>query len=301
MSEWIFFTILAPILWACSNVIDTGVRRNYVGSDSALTWFFCAIRLIPVIVLIFIFGYQFEINSSFWLIFFAGIFWTVPFYFYYKALNSEETSRVVLFMQTLPIVTFIIAAVFFGERLGMNQLIAFVLIFIGSLFAAVKKIETKWKVSVAFFLIFLSVVGWSVSDVVFKYISPNFHSFWEAMIVYLAGGSLPAFLLFLFPSQSKKVFSHLKGVPRIGWFLMSLSFFIGVGGSVSFAYALTLGSVSLSSVIIGIQPLFVFIFGHIFSRIFSAIPREPLDAFGLLSKACALVFVLVGLWYLGLN
>jgi len=82
---------------------------------------------------------------------------------------------------------------------------------------------------------------------------------------------------------------------------MSLSFFIGVGGSVSFAYALTLGSVSLSSVIIGIQPLFVFIFGHIFSRIFSAIPREPLDAFGLLSKACALVFVLVGLWYLGLN
>src|SRR3989338_9639822 len=102
MSEWFFSDILAPILGACSNVIDTGVRRNYVGSDSALTWFFCAIRLIPVIVLIFIFGYQFEINSSFWLIFFAGIFWTVPFYFYYKALNSEETSRVVLFMQTLP-------------------------------------------------------------------------------------------------------------------------------------------------------------------------------------------------------
>ncbi|MEK7547634.1 MAG: EamA family transporter, partial [Patescibacteria group bacterium] len=116
MFDWIFFTMLAPIFWACSNVIDTGVRRNYVGSDSALTWFFCAVRLVPVIVLLILFGHKFEINSSFWMIFFAGIFWTVPFYFYYKSLKFEEPSRVVLFMQTLPIVTFIIAAVFFGER-----------------------------------------------------------------------------------------------------------------------------------------------------------------------------------------
>ena len=301
MFDWIFFTMLAPIFWACSNVIDTGVRRNYVGSDSALTWFFCAVRIVPVIVLLFIFGYQFEINSSFWMIFFAGIFWTIPFYFYYKSLKTEETSRVVLFMQTLPIVTFIIAAVFFGERLGVNQMVAFVLIFIGSLLAAVKKSETKWKVSAAFFLIFLSVVGWSVSDVVFKYISPNFPSFWEAMMVYLAGGSLPAFLLFLLPSRSKKVFSHFKGVPRIGWFLMTLSFVLGVGGSIFFAYALTLGSASLTSVIIGVQPLFVFIFGHILSKIFVLIQRESVDKFGLLSKTAALAFVLVGLWYLGLN
>ena len=79
-------------------------------------------------------------------------------YFFYKALEFEETSRVILIMQFLPVFILILAAILIGERLNMYQLIAFVLILAGSVLAAVKKMESGWRFSKAFVLVVLATL-----------------------------------------------------------------------------------------------------------------------------------------------
>ena len=58
MTDWIVFAVLAPILWGVSNVIDVGVRRHYVKSDTAMMWFLAITRLPIIIVFLILFGIE---------------------------------------------------------------------------------------------------------------------------------------------------------------------------------------------------------------------------------------------------
>lgn len=294
---WLFFAILSPICWAFCNPLDSGLRRYFIKNDLVLTCLSALARLPVVVVLLFLFREDLVLGWPFFGMLLSGVLWTLPFIFYYKSLECEETSRVVLILQFMPVFVLSLAAILIKETLNLSQFIAFVLILSGSILAAFKKIETKWHFSKVFFFMVLAALMWALADVLFKKFAVYFPNFWSAFAVDIFGSSLPAFFLFLIP-RYRKFIVEMKNMPMRGWKFFIVSVTFGTFGSLTFAYALTIGKAALTSVISGIQPLFALFFGCFLARFFREIPGESLLKVDLITKALSFVLMFSGLVYL---
>ena len=298
MNSWLIFSLLGPMFWAMTNLLDAALRRHFIKDELALTWFMTLFRFVLAFILFFIFGGVIEFNWVLVALFVAGMFWTLPLYFYFKAVEFEEPSRVALFTQMIPIFVLLIASVFIGEELSRPQFFAFALILLGGAVAAFKRINKKWHFSQAFPLIILAAFFWAVSDVMFKYFAAEFPDFTSAFLLYFIGAGLPAVLIIFFPKKSKEILKPYKTLSLKGWLLTTLSLSAGVAGSAFFTYALTLGKASLTAVIIGLQPLFAFALGWIFSLFIKEVEPESVKFTDIVFKLLALFLILLGLFYL---
>jgi len=297
-SEWLFFALASPLLWAFTYILDSAVRRCHIKNEWVMTWVASVIRL-PIILLFFIF-FGFEFPGWFGVgMILAGLLWTLMFVPYLKALELEEASRVALFISLLPIFAFIFGTLLLGETLTSSQGVAFVLIFFGGALAAIKRLKGLWHFSRAFWLMLVASAFWALSDVLFKQFSVEFSGFMPAFALFLAGGILTGVLLPLSPSirRALKTFSHTKISPK-AWAMLLASSLIGIMGSLSFAYALIIGKVALTSVLAQIQPLFVFIFTLLLSRFLKDVSPEEVTPRDLFFKGASFVMIGVALIYL---
>lgn len=295
---WLFFAILAPIFWGFGNPIDAALRRTSMKDDVVMTAVFAVTRLPFALVLLFLFGGGIVFGWPFFWIFFSGVIWMLGFVFYYRAMQLEEVSRVVLILQFQPIFILLIAAVMIRESLTFSQFAAFLLILCGSILAAMKKKGSKWHFSKAFWLMLLADVMWCFADVIFKKFVVYFPNFWSAFSVDLLGSSLLGAFLFFLPTH-RKIYKAFQLNVR-SWSLVVTSAIFGTLGSLVFAYALTLGKASLTTVIIGIQPLFALIFSLSLHHFLKEIPGESLAKTDLLIKFASFVLIIGGLIALSL-
>jgi len=295
MNNWLFFALSAPLMWAFTNIFDGALRKTFIKNDLALTWLSAAIRLPFVILFFLISGFSFPGAYAFAGIFISGLLWTLPMYFYYKALEAEDPSRISLLMQLVPIFTLPIAHFAINERLSSFQICAFVVLIFAGVFASLKKMPAGWRFSKAFFLIALSCLLWASSDVLFKQFATAFPDYLSAFSVDMLGAFMASFLLFFMPKSRIKVFESVRGAPLKAWLLVIASATLGIIGGLSFTYALTLGKVSLTSVLIGTQPLFVLVVGILLARFIRGLSKEDLGKEALIAKAVSFVLVIIGL------
>ncbi|MBU0727076.1 DMT family transporter [Patescibacteria group bacterium] len=295
MNNWLLFTIAAPILWAVTNVMDGALRKHFVKSNFALTWIFALARLPFVILFFIIAGIEIPSPITAIMVFIGGVFWTLPMMFYFRALETEEPSRVALVMQMLPIFTLLIAYFALGERLTGMQGVAFIFLVAGGAFAALKKLEGKWRWSFAALLVMMAALLWATSDVVFKKYEVEFTNFLSAFAIYFLGSFFFSLVSMAHPEGRKKVTTYFKNLPLRAWIMITASLLTGIGGSVSFAYALTLGKASLTSVIIGTQPLIVVLLGIILAGTTKEIQRERLNKNEVFLKGTSFILILIGL------
>lgn len=300
MTYWLFFALITPLLWGFANVMDCVIRRHFVKDDMAATWFLSITRL-PVIIAIFLIaGFKMpkEIVPVLFMIF-GGMLWMFPYVLYYKAIEFEEPSRVILLMQLTPVFTIILAFLGIKEILTITQSLAFILLFLGGSLAAIKRLQTgNWHLSRACWMIIFSSLLWAAADVIFKKFEPQFFSFWDAFAFYLIGGFLFAVFMFLIPSGRKNLTKHFFSLPGRVWKLLFINQVAGLTGSLTFVYALTLGKASLTTVFIGIQPLFVFVLGFLLKRFVPEIQYEDLNKKSLLLKASSFILIIIGLFFL---
>lgn len=298
MNSWLIFALFAPVLWGFSNVLDAAIRRNFVKNDSAMTFFLALTRLPFIIVFFIITGFKIPPVQAVIFMLIGGVFWMLPFIFYYKALEFEEPSRVVLLMQTAPIFVLLISFFAINETLTAYQLLAFVLIIVGGVFAAIKKLKGIWRFSKAFWLVIFATFLWAASDVIFKKFEPEFFTFLNGFAFYFLGSFLAAPLLLAVSPDRGKILKSFSGLPRRAWTLLITDQISGISGSLTFAYALTLGKASLTSALISIQPIVVILFSIILSRFIKEVILEDLSKTTLIFKGASLLFILAGLLFL---
>lgn len=298
MNSWLLFAILGPILWGCANVFDSAARRHYVKNDLAMTWYLALTRLPIVIILFLIAGPALPPLPAALKMLATGFFWVVPFLFYYKALEREEPSRVVLLIQPIPIFVFLIAFLFLGEHLSLYQGIAFMLVFLGGICAALKKIEGVWHFSKVFWIMMAASVMWACADVLFKYLEPQFANFFTAFAFFFFGSLIFAIFLPFFGGGYRKTVQHFRGLPGRAWFILAMSPCIGVFGTIAFFYALTIGKASLTTVLQALQPLAVFIFGLIMAPLLFEVYKEEVHKQAMILKIASFILIGVGLFFL---
>jgi drug/metabolite transporter (DMT)-like permease len=291
---WLLFALLGPTLWAFGNVLDGALRRKFIPDDLTLTWVMSALRM-PIALGLLFFTQVF--SAGFWpfiILLISGFLLTMPFWFYYKALKKEDVSRIVVLIQIVPIFTLVIGHFVLNEQLTGIQGIAFLLLLSAGICAALKPTKKKLKLSSALLLMILATFLWAISDVLFKAYSASYGSFWDAYTAYLLGGSLTVFVLYkpMRRTAPKKIFRTLS---FRGWVYVLLSYAFGTLGTVAFTYALTLGKVSLTSVMMGVQPLVALVIGVVLAPLLPELVKEDLSKKSLILKAISFVLVIAGL------
>ncbi len=290
---WIILTLTAAFIWAISSLFDKFILSHEL-KDPLLATAISGIVSSPIFLIPALF-LKSSILISFNLIliiFFAGIFAVIAFYFYLVAVRSAEISRVSSFLSITPIFVLFFAFVFLGERLTSLNYFGIVLLVFGSFLISLKKnSHSKYNISKAFFIILLASLFYALRDVIVKFASLNI-SIWSVMFWLGLGICFTSVFMFIkhHPHLRKKA---VKGIRHL--------IFIRIISSISlliFLVAVSLASVSLVSALVKLQILLVFIGTLVLSNFHPHILKEKITAPIVIQKLVAIIAILAGAFLL---
>ena len=139
MTFAIFLAIFASFLWATTNHIDKFLLNwideswNSIKTLMVFSTLIAWIIFLPVWLIIS--KFNISINSiSLIVIFWASIIYCLANYFYFKSLEKNDTTNVVVMLQLIPVFTYILALLFFKENLTIQQIIWSIVIILSAIF-----------------------------------------------------------------------------------------------------------------------------------------------------------------------
>jgi len=302
--EWIVFAFLSAVFFSAAGVLDKLLLSSHANDSKA--YIVCQILIqqiftIPVIVIV---GTNFIYPESLYAVIF-GCLQVLPSFYYMRAMQIEEASKVTALEYVYPLFVFIGSALLLGEVLEMKQCAGVLMLLAGTLMIsyrnncskcskrqawilalspAIKPFLAYWIMTAAYYLsmkyLLISIDEWHLYT-------------WSSL------GSLAAIMpLMIVPSTRLEVISFFgKGGHAIGALISEEAFqFMGMISSI-FAYAV--GSVSLVSSIGALQPiltvLLILALGSFAPRLASEI-KERTDRNALIQKSFSFLVVLTGIY-----
>lgn len=133
MTIEIIITLLASFLWAITNHIDKYMLCNIENPTSNIKSLLVFSSLIAGLVLsplwLIVSKFQISISAiSLTFVFMASILYLLATYFYFKALEKNDASIVVVMFQLIPVFSYVLSWVLFKETLTTNQMIGSLII-----------------------------------------------------------------------------------------------------------------------------------------------------------------------------
>lgn len=302
---WFWIALIGPILYAVSNHIDKYLLEKYFkGGEAGAVVLFSAlfsIVALPVIYIIepAVFSLGFATTAALSL---NGTTNIICLILYFKALKGEDASSVVPFMQTIPVFGFILGYFILGEVLNQEQIIACLLIILGTIILSLdfrnSKIRIKKRVAV---LMLASSLIFGINGVIFKMIAVE-EGFWVSAFWEFAGKVILGIALFALVSSYRKQFLHVMKTNSLSaTSLYSFNEFIFILADGFSIFATLLAPIALVMTVNGFQPVFVFIFGIILTLFFPKISQETLSKNILAQKILAIGVITVGTYMLGMS
>lgn len=233
--------------------------------------------------------WQFFISLLAGAMFFLGLF------YFFKALDIGESSRVFPVVGGLvPVLVFFFSFIFFGGRLSAPQMVAFFLLVSGSVLISIGKNGIKINSGKYFKFIALSVLLAAVSLVLTKYVF-NHQNFISGFI-WTRLGSFLAAVLFLIPSRLRHSILSAGRQAKTGLSAL-LVFNKSVAGlaSVLINFAISRADVSLIKALEGSQYVFLFFLTIVLSKKFPQIVKEKISRQIFLQKILAILFISSGI------
>lgn len=134
----ILYLILAIIMWGISPLFDK-LTLKHINSTAAFfgRTFVMVITFIPLLLVRFsaTYGELAQSRRSVWLYLFISVVTAMGgVYFYLKALNFNEASKMVPLSSTYPLITMILCFFFLSESITLNKVMGTILIAIGIYF-----------------------------------------------------------------------------------------------------------------------------------------------------------------------
>jgi len=220
------------------------------------------------------------------------IYYLIP---YFKALKSEETSRVIPLFQFIPIIVLVLSYVFLHELISGKQILGFFVVFAGAFLLSAEKLDAKiFRPRKAFWYMLFSSFLYGLTPILFKFIVVN-TDFWTAFFYQAIGGGIGAVTLFVYSPYRRAFVNESLKLPFKSWGIMTLNQVATVVAELSASFAFSIAPVALVSVVTGTQPLFTLIFAIILSRFFPQIIKENISKGALGIKFSSIFLILVGI------
>jgi len=295
---WLFFAILAPAIFSVNNFVDKFLVVKKIRDTAVITVFSGFVALLFGMIILLLRNFQLLEVKQLFLIVSAGIFAEFGLLPYFKALSTDETSRVVPLFQISPIFVLILSALFLGEFLTTKQISGFLFILMSGFVLSAEKIEKKiFTPRKSLWYMMLASLFFAISGVIFRFVVVN-ANFWDTLAWELVGIGIGAIVLLLWPIYRKRVLAERKNTGIKVWSALGFNESIYMAGRLSVSYATSLAPVALVSVMNGFQPLFVLINGLILSIWFPHILKEDIQKSVVGIKLFAIALIFSGLYFI---
>ncbi|HAG27430.1 TPA: hypothetical protein DCG61_01445 [Patescibacteria group bacterium] len=296
---WIALALLAPLLWAASNIFDKYALSKLSKGSYEFIFLGSLASFLIIFLTIPIFGLEKIGVVALWAIL-SGVSLQFSYLFYSYALEEEDASYVIPLYITYAVVVLLLGPLF-GESITTHQYISFAIVFIGALILSQVKLSLSihkyrkgalWMIPAIILLSFYTL---------FFHNSLQYLTFTDAFIYTEIGFALSGVSLLIVPKWRKEILSGIKeaSLKKMKFFL--LNDVVDLSGHLLFQYALFIApSASLIAVIGGVQPFYVLVLGLFFTFLFPQIVSEKVTKQEITQKLIGTVIILFGIIYLNL-
>lgn len=300
MQNWIFFTLLAEIMWSFTSLFDKIIlSKGHIRSPYVFIVFNGAMNILLVFLLPFFdFGHLSFMDMAIALA--AGLFLTIGVIFYYKAVQHEEISRVLMLWQLIPIFVLTASFLLLGETLTKRHFIGFLLLFAAGIMVSYRKANRKLILSKAFYLMILSTLPISLYYIMSKHIYEA-ADFWSAFM-WLRVAAFSGVLVLFIPSVRKQFITTIKNMKSGAKGLIGFKMIVDFSAFILLGYAMLNGPISLISALgSAAAPIFIFIIASFTAVCFPNLIKESVDKKSILIKVLAVLLITAGIVFVNLN
>jgi len=300
MTVAVIITLLASFLWAITNHIDKYMLCKIDSSTSNVKTLLLFSSFVAGLVLspIWLFISKFQIQISIlplMFIFGAAILYILATYFYFKALEKNDASIVVVMFQLIPVFSYIFSLIFFKETLNIKEIIGALIIISSAIIISFDfgKSSNKNKL-VALLLMATSSLLYSLYFICFDFAMRNGEynsvAFWYQIGLLLVGVCLISIKSFrtdfvkMIKSNGKKIVS-----------LNITNEVLNLVANLMVNFANLTIPLALANTLNGFQGAFCFIIGAIGVSLFPKIISEDLNKRNVIQKVFCIILGIIGL------
>lgn len=279
--------LIPPILFAISNILD---KRLTVGEDADSSpaslmliggFFNFVLALLALGFLIFQDSFFFS-----WSLFFNGLIFSIAIWLYLVGLKKDDTDRVIVWFQTIPIFGLIGGFVFLQEKLEIFSIIAIFLVVFGSMIMSIRKGAMNKKLVL---IMLLSSLLIAANDLIFASFGRGLNpmsaiysdlmgkAFWCLIFVF-APGAIAGFLVGLKTKLGLQAFNEI---------IFALA-------DASVDVAKLFAPVAIVQSLAATQPVFVFLIALVLGIFYPNFLQEVFEKTNLKNKIVGLILVTVG-------
>lgn len=296
----VVLVIVASFLWGLTNHIDKfmigGVDKsaNSVKTLLVFSTLMAGVVLSPIWLIIS--GFQVAISGiSLICILLSSFVYILATYFYFKALEKNDASIVVVMFQLIPVFSYVLAFVFFRETLTSRQIIGSIIIIISAVLISFdfKQKSSKYK-GLALFLMALSSLSYAIYFVLFDIgmrNSPyNSCAFW-----FQIGFLILGLILFCLKSFRSAFINAIKNNGKIYLSLNLANEAVNLIANLLVNFANLTIPLALVNTLNGFQGAFVFILGVIGVKLLPKYFKEDLNKKVVIQKVSCIALSIVGI------
>ena len=300
MTTAVLFAFLASFLWSITNHIDkfmiTGIEENKNSIKTLLVFstFVAGIVLTPIWLILSHFNVNISITSLVSVLC-ASLIYIIATVFYFKAIEKNDASIVVVMFQLIPVLSYILALILFKENLTIRQIIGSVIIILSAIIISFdfneKNNRKKFK---ALLLMTLSSLCYSIYFILFD-IGIRNSSYYSCAFWYQIGFLIMGIVLLLLKPFRIPFVNAIKKNGKKYLILNTTNEVINLIANLLVNYANLLIPIALVNVLNGFQGAFAFILGIIGTILLPKYIKEDLSKKVVIQKIICIILGIIGL------
>ncbi|MFB6213885.1 MAG: EamA family transporter [Candidatus Nanohaloarchaea archaeon] len=288
--DWFFFALLTGFIYGGVELFDKFVLNQEVSraSISAIVakvpnfLIFAAVGIIQTEIIFSL--------TNFILGFILASLYIVSSYFYYEGISQEDVSRFIPTLSVNSVFIVILSFLFLGESFGVSEYVGMFLTIAGAILISVEKPQRGIHIFQSRKAVLMGIIAallWAVRDIFLKIGTSSVDIFLLLFWIGVNG-------IFLTLLSSVFAYHRMEDSEMRGYEHLLIIGSLTAMGYLTFIKSLSLGPVSLASVIVKIDSAIVFVGSIIISKLHPGIIREKLDRDVLIQKALALLMIIAG-------
>ena len=292
--------ILASLLWGITNHIDkymlSGISKskNNIKVLLVFSTFIAGIVLTPLWLILS----HFKVSISFISlvsVLIASFIYVLATYFYYKAIDKNDASIVVVMFQLIPVFSYILALILFKEQLSVREIIGSIIIIFSAVIISFdfneKNNNKKFK---ALVFMILASLFYAIYFILFDVGIRN-SSYYSCAFWYQIGFLVMGIMLLCIRSFREPFINAIKKNGRKYLFLNVSNEAINLIANLLVNYANIVLPIALVTVLTGFQGAFAFILGVLGTIFIPKYIKEDMTRNVVIQKVSCIILGIIGL------
>lgn len=294
--QWYHYALLSASVFPFVNFIDKYIISKEVKDYHSMPIFTSVTGFLVGTTIWFFSGFPILGIYDSLLVIFIGILTNFSLFLYFKALSTNETSKIIFLFRITPLIVLVLSVIFLKEYISVNQFLGFISIFLVTYITSrPKKLRLKSIFSSVFFLILIFDILTACSAILIKYAINN-NSFISILCYESWGIAIGGLIVyFLYPSVRVSFWNSLHSMSTQGICVIFANEVIFVLAKTLSFFAYSLGPTALVSIISATEVLFGVFYGTLLTLIVPSIFKENISKFNLVSKFATAIAIIIGI------